>query len=174
MLSARTPAIMCEIKNSAMVFTSHFTKNLAMLFTDYLYEHPLSPLAVEFAVKDLFPRTEVQFAVRDRHHYFPAHDRALKVRVTVVFSGSVMPVFIFSVWSELFNPLQKILMQPFLLVVDKNRTGNMHGIDKAQTFLYAAFSYRLFDVARDIYDIIAILGIERKIFGMGFHSGIST
>src|SRR5438046_515848 len=45
----------------------------AILFSNDFHQHAFAPPAVEFTVKDLLPRPEIQLAVRDRHHNFPPH-----------------------------------------------------------------------------------------------------
>ena len=52
----------------------------------------LSPAAVEFAVEDLFPRAEIEFAFGDGDDDFAAHDLAFHVGVGVVFAGAVVVV----------------------------------------------------------------------------------
>jgi len=40
------------------------------LLPDDFHQHALAAFAVELTVKDLFPRTEVEFAIRDRNNDF--------------------------------------------------------------------------------------------------------
>src|SRR5207244_270545 len=49
-----------------------------------LHQHPFRPPAVEFAVENLLPRAEVEFAFGDRHDHFAAHDLPFVVGVGVV------------------------------------------------------------------------------------------
>src|SRR5579885_373066 len=56
-------------------------------FADDLDQHPLAPPAVELAVENLFPGTEIELALRDGHHHLAAHDLALQMRVGVVLAG---------------------------------------------------------------------------------------
>jgi len=58
----------------------------------YLDQHSLFSSAVEFAVENLFPRSEIQFALSDCHDDFPPHDLAFQVGVSVVFSGAVVSI----------------------------------------------------------------------------------
>jgi len=44
-----------------------------MLLPDNLDQHPLSALAIEFPVKDLFPRTEVRLAVGHSNDDLASH-----------------------------------------------------------------------------------------------------
>jgi hypothetical protein len=63
-----------------------------LLFPDYLDQHSLFSSAVEFAVENLFPRAEIQFAFGDRNDNFAAHDLTLQVRIGVVFAGAVVSI----------------------------------------------------------------------------------
>jgi len=63
-----------------------------MLLADYFNQHALSPAAVEFAVENLFPRAEIEFAFSNCDDDFPAHDLTFQVGVGVVFAGSVMSI----------------------------------------------------------------------------------
>ena len=60
--------------------------------SDYLDQHSLFSSAVEFAVENLFPRAEVQFAFGDCNEDFPAHDLTLEMGVSVVFAGPVVSI----------------------------------------------------------------------------------
>src|SRR5262245_16288644 len=57
----------------------------AALFADDFDQNSFLAAAVEFAVEDLLPGTEIQLAICDGNHHFTAHDLALDVRVRVVF-----------------------------------------------------------------------------------------
>src|SRR5678815_4608826 len=62
------------------------------LLSNNLNEHPLAASSIEFAVKDLLPRTEVELAATDCNHHFPAHDLTFHVRVGVVFAGAIVQI----------------------------------------------------------------------------------
>src|SRR5207248_11295386 len=62
------------------------------LVSDDFHEYPLSPPAVEFAVENLFPRPEIQFAFCNRYHDFATHDLTFEVSVSVVFAGPVVSI----------------------------------------------------------------------------------
>src|SRR5688572_2994164 len=49
-----------------------------------LYQHPLPPLPVKLIVKNVLPRPQMQFSVRNRHHHFAPHNLSLVMRVRVV------------------------------------------------------------------------------------------
>ncbi len=44
------------------------------LLTNNLHQYPFLSFSVEFAIKNLFPRTEIEFAFGDGDHHFAAHD----------------------------------------------------------------------------------------------------
>src|SRR4029453_14560923 len=61
-------------------------KRLMRLVSNYFHQHPFFSSPVEFAVENLFPRPEIEFAFRDRNDDFPAHDLTLQMCVSVVFA----------------------------------------------------------------------------------------
>jgi hypothetical protein len=86
--------------------------------------------AVELAVEDLLPGSEVEFAAGDGHHHFAAHHLALHVRVGIVFAGAVVPVLRHRlVGRQLFEPLFVIRVQAGFIVVDENGSRDVHGVD---------------------------------------------
>ena len=62
------------------------------LVSDYLDQHAFATSAVEFAVENLFPCAEIQFALRNCDDDFPAHDLALEMGISVVFAGLVVSI----------------------------------------------------------------------------------
>ncbi len=62
------------------------------LLANNFHQGALSPAAVEFAVEDLFPGAEIEFAFGDGDDDFAAHDLALEMGVGVVFAGAVVAV----------------------------------------------------------------------------------
>src|SRR5262245_1024256 len=64
----------------------------ATSLSDHLDEDALRAPAVELAVEDLLPRTEVELAVRHRDDDLAAHDLALVVGVAVVLARAVVMV----------------------------------------------------------------------------------
>ena len=97
---------------------------MALLVTPGLHHHPLAPLAVEFGVEHLLPRTEIELACRDRQHHLVAHDRALEVRIGIVFARLMMAV-IQSGRSELLEPRLEVVGQAVFPVVDVHAGGNV-------------------------------------------------
>ena len=60
--------------------------------SDDFHQHAFPPAAVEFTVKNLFPRTEIESALGDRDDHFAPHDLALHVGVGIVFAGAIVTV----------------------------------------------------------------------------------
>ena len=46
------------------------------LLTDDFYQYPFATVAVELTIKNLFPRSKIELARRDRDDHFPAHEGA--------------------------------------------------------------------------------------------------
>src|SRR5215813_11957554 len=109
------------------------------LFADDLDEHSLLPLPVEFAVEDLFPRSEVQLAVRNCNDDFASHDLTLDVSVRIILTGVIVAILVD--WFMRYKPLQKIvevLQEAGLIIIDVHARADMHRIDEAEPFLDAA------------------------------------
>ena len=81
------------------------------LLPDDLHQNPFSPSAVELAVEDLLPGTEIQFSVCDRNDHFPSHDLALHVSVGIVFSGVMTILGDRLVGRKFFEPDVIVVMQ---------------------------------------------------------------
>src|SRR5574337_1769567 len=62
------------------------------LFSDDLHENPLTTTPVELAIKNLLPRTEVEFAFGERDDDFTPHHLSLQMSITVVLACVVMPI----------------------------------------------------------------------------------
>src|SRR5215204_6877587 len=58
----------------------------------HLDHQPLRAAAVELAVEDRLPRSEIQLPVGDRQDDLVVHQQVLEVRVSVVLASAVMPV----------------------------------------------------------------------------------
>jgi hypothetical protein len=104
------------------------------LLPDDLDQHPLGPVAVEFAVENLFPRAEVEFPLGDGDDDFPAHDLTLQMGVGVVLAGAVVVVMV-RVGIErrqFLQPLAEIMVQAALVVVDEDRTGYVNRVDQTR------------------------------------------
>src|SRR5262245_21981125 len=73
---------------------------------EYLDQDPLAALAVKLEVEDVFPGSEMQLSIGDRHDHLAAHNLALQVCVCVVFSCPVVLVTIWRrvKWSQPFQP----------------------------------------------------------------------
>src|SRR5277367_387469 len=111
-----------------------------LLFADYFYQHPLGPAPVELAVEYPLPRSEIEPPFGDRNHHLAPHHLPFMMGVAIVLAGAIMmvPLWARIVRRDHFEPSLVILMQSWLIVVDKNRRRDMHRVDQAQTFAHAA------------------------------------
>src|ERR1017187_843274 len=64
----------------------------AKLLPNNFHQRTLASASVEFAIEDLFPRTEIQFAFCDGHDHFASHDLAFEMSIGVVFACAVVLV----------------------------------------------------------------------------------
>jgi hypothetical protein len=134
-----------------------------------LDEDPLLSSAVEFAVEELFPRAEIQFAGRDRDHDFAAHDLTLQMRVGVIFAGAIVVVGRGGrVRRQFLQPNLVIVVQTGFIIVDEDRRGDVHGVDQAKTFFHAAPANQLLDCRRDVDEPAATRNFEPEMFGKRF------
>ena len=138
--------------------------------SDNLDQHSFLAATVEFAVENLFPRTEIEFAVGDGDDDFAAHDLAFQVGVGVVFAGAVVSIGGGRrVRREFFQPDVVIVMQPALVVVDEDRCGDVHGVDQTKAFAHAALIDEFLDLRRDVDEAASVRNFKPKMFGERFH-----
>src|ERR1700756_2053441 len=81
---------------------------LAPLLANDLHQHPLPSFAVEFAIEDFFPRTEIKLAFCDRNADFASHDSSFEMSVCVVFGAVVSVLVVRPFRSQFFQPLLKV------------------------------------------------------------------
>ena len=136
-----------------------------MLLANNLHQHSLGPAAVKLAVENLLPRAEVQFAFGDRDDDFAAHDLTLEMGVSVIFSRAIVPVSAGRrVWRESFQPNFVIVMKSGFIVINKDRSGDVHGIDETKAFGDAALVNEFFDLRRDVDEPTSARDFEPKMF----------
>src|SRR4029450_13762174 len=140
------------------------------LFADDLDEHSLLPLPVEFAVEDLFPRSEVQLAVRDCHDHLASHDLTLDVRVRVILTGVVVAILVN--WFMRYKPFAKIievLQETRLIIIDVHTRTDVHRIDEAEPFLSAPLRWSRLSLGRNVDVGAPRLSLKREFFPVRFH-----
>jgi hypothetical protein len=139
------------------------------LVSDYLNQHSLPTSPVEFAVENLFPRAEIQFALGNCDDDFAAHDLTLEVGVSVVFAGAIMPIKGGRcMWRQCFQPQLVIVVKPRFIVIDKHRGSDVHGVDETEAFGDAASVNKLLDLRRDVDEPTSIGDFEPKMFSERF------
>jgi len=131
----------------------------------YLDQHSLFSSAVEFAVENLFPRAEIQFAFGDRNDNFAAHDLTLQVCIGVVFASTVVSIGVRRrMRREFFQPQLIIVMEAWFVVVDERRSSDVHRVDQTKTFHYAASVNEFLDLRCDIDEPASIRHFKPKMF----------
>ena len=142
-----------------------------LLISNYFDEHSLAPAAVEFAVENLFPRPEVQFAFGDRDDDFAAHDLTLEVGVSIVFARAIVAIRGGRlVRREFFQPDLVIVMESGFIVINKHRGGDVHGVDETKAFGHAAPVNKFLDLRRDVDEPAPARHLKPKMFSKRFQS----
>jgi hypothetical protein len=149
----------------------YFAAEAEAELSNYLDQYSLLSSAVEFAVENLFPRSEIQFAFGDRHDDFAAHDLTFEVGVSVVFAGSVVSIGAGrGVRRQFFQPQLIVVMKARFIVVDEYRRRDVHGVHQTKTFHHAALMNEFLDLRRDVGESPSIRYFKPKMFGKRFHS----
>ena len=117
----------------------------------------------------MFPRSKVQLALGDGGHHLAAHDRALEVRVRIVFIAVVPVAGIGLFGRQALEPFLKIRVQAALVVVDEYAGGDVHGVHQAQPLADAALLDGRLHVPRDVHQPAARRQVEKQFFAIGFH-----
>lgn len=142
---------------------------LQWLVSNYLDQHALAPSAIEFAVENLFPRSEIQFALADCDDDFPAHDLPLQMGVGVVFAGPVVSIAGGRrMRSQFFQPKFVIVMESWFIVIDEHGGSDVHGVDQAKAFGHAALVNEFLNLRCDVDEAASIRHFEPKMFSERF------
>jgi hypothetical protein len=120
------------------------------LFSDNLDQNPFAAPPVEFPVKYPLPSAEVESAFGDGHDHFTAHNLAFHVRICIVLAHVVTVVRNRFVRGQPFEPNVVVMVQSRLVVIDEDGGGDVHGIDQAEAFFYAALPQTLVDLRRNV------------------------
>src|SRR5205085_6735328 len=68
-----------------------------------------------------------------------------------------------------FQPLFVVLVQTGLVVVDKNRSSDVHGVHEAKAFLHAALAHTFLDLRSDVQEVHPRGNVERQVGRVRFH-----
>jgi hypothetical protein len=72
---------------------------------------------------------------------------------------------------EFFEPLAEIVMEPALVVIDKDARRDVHGVYEHQPIPYRAFPEAFNDLGGDVDELHPMFRIEPQFFSEGFHQG---
>ncbi len=141
------------------------------LLANDLNQHSFFAPPVKLSVEDLFPWSEVKLSVRDRDHHFAAHDLALQMRIRVVLASAIMQISRDGlVRRELLKPLVVIVMQPGLVIIDKDRRSDVHRIYQGQAFPDAALTDTGVDLGGYVNEGAASRSFKPQFFAVTLHS----
>jgi hypothetical protein len=138
------------------------------LLANHLDQHSFGTSAVEFIVEDLLLGPKVELSIRNRDHDLPPHDLAFQMSVGVIFARPIMRISLRRCIKsgEVFQPLLIILVQSGLIVVDEDRSRNVHRIAKEKTFFDATLPDNVFHLGCDVQKSHSSGNVEGQVFGM--------
>ena len=98
-------------------------------FSYDLYQYALLSPSIELPVKNLFPRTKIQFPFCYGHYDFSPHYLPLDVRVGIVFPSIVVAVLVDRLMrGQFFQPGLIIVEKSSLVIVDEDGRRDVHGV----------------------------------------------
>ena len=139
----------------------------------YLNDSPFATLAIKFAVKDLLPRAEIEFAVGHRNDHLVVNENVLQVAVGVGLTGAMMLVILLE-RRESFQPLIDIAPDAGLVVIDGYAGRDVHCGNQNHAFANAALANGVLDFIRDENIFAVVLRIEPQVFGVKLHEPASA
>lgn len=137
-----------------------------------LDEHSFGASAVKLAVKDLFPRPEVELPIGDGHDHLSSHHLPFEMGIAVIFTRPVMLVRL-PRWikrSESFEPALEVSVESRFVVVDEHTGGDVHGVAEEQTFAHTRSRQDLLHLRCDVQEPKPFGPFEGEIFPVGFHA----
>ena len=157
------PAILLFSRKTSI---RRFTRSRSSyLLSNYLDQYSFAASSIEFAVEDLFPWSEIKFALGDRDDHFTAHDLALEMGVSVIFAGTVVLIGAGrSVRRKFFQPYVVIVVQSRFVVVDEYRSGDVHGVHQTKALDHTASLNQFLDFRCDVDEPAPIRYFEPKMF----------
>ncbi len=138
------------------------------LFAEDLDEDAFASLTIKFGIEDLLPGAEVQVAPRDGDQDLVMNQNVPHVRVAVVFAREVVFVGVIA-GCEALQHLQEVLLEAFLVIVDEDGGGDMHGGDQNKAFLNSGLLHDFADGVRDAEDLDAFWRFKPEVFGVCPH-----
>lgn len=136
---------------------------------DDLDQNTFAAFPIEFSIKDLFPRTEVEPSASHGDHDLPTHDGPFQVCVGVVLTSVVPVLRIRLLRREFLEPDLEVLMKAGLVVIDEDTRRNVHGIDQAESLPDPAFAKRGFDLRSDVDQFPPFGDVKPEFFPKRFH-----
>src|SRR5687767_1791793 len=139
-------------------------------FAQDLDDHPLAALPVPFPVKHPLPGSQIELARGHRNDDLVAHGEAPEVGRGVVLPGLVVPVQGGVPGCHgVLQPVQDVVPESRLVVVDEDRCRNVHCGNQRHSLPDSALLELGFDLAGDVDDLLAALGLEPEVVSVGLH-----
>jgi len=148
-----------------------FRRLLKSLLPNDFHQRPLPASAIELAIKDLFPRAEVEFAFGNGYDNFASHDLPFHVGIRVILAGAVMEVLGGGrVRRQLFQPYFIIVQQSVLGIIDEDRGCYMHGVYQTEPLLHTALAHEGLHGLCDVHEPTAVWNFKPEVFCQAFHN----
>jgi hypothetical protein len=64
--------------------------------------------------------------------------------------------------------------QPQVIIIDENRTGDVHGVHQGKTLQYTALAQAGFDLGCDVNESTPARQVEPEFFTVGFHGDLPS
>ena len=133
--------------------------------------YPLLTLAIPLAVKDALPRAEVEPTGGHGHDHLVSHGDRSQMSRRVVLAGST--VVAIPIWlprrDRLLEPIEDILPQPRLVIVDKHRGRDVHRRHEHHAFLDRGGRAAFLDGLGDVDDLLPLFRVECEVVCVRFH-----
>ncbi len=140
-----------------------------LFHSEYLHDHPLPALPIEFGVKHPLPRSQIQSPVRDWQRRLMVQQQRLQMCVSIILAG-LMVFVIRPRRRQFFQPLANILNQSALVIVHIHGSSNVHRRHKAQAVIDPAAPYNLLYLIRNMNHLPPFPGFKNQVLCVALHS----
>src|SRR5688572_13708127 len=141
--------------------------------TQGLQQHPLAPLSIPLPVEYPLPGTKIQLAVRDRYDHLMTKGQGAEVRGGVVLAGARVVAIVVGVpgCNAVLEPIEDVLPQTRLVIVDEDRRGDVHGRHEHEALADSGGRATGLDLIGDVDDLLTMLRVEGEILRVRLHQG---
>src|SRR5262245_57732467 len=141
-----------------------------LLLAHDLDDHPFLPLPVPLPVEHPLPRSQVELARGHGHDHLVSYGETPEVGGGVVLPGVIVLVPLGTPRRDrVLEPLQDVLPEAGLVVVDEHRGADVHRRDECEAFSDPALAELRFGLVSDVDDLLAAFGLEPEVVRVRGH-----